>query len=383
MESNTAPAVCVITTVHNPLNSRVFHKETRAAIDEGYDVSMIAHDPPEETDYNLRFYSLGQKKTRFQRWSHLPQAYELARDIDVDIYHFHDPELLPVGILLQQRTDASVIYDAHEDYGYNAIEFRDWIPYPVRPIVAKTFPTVQSVLANRLDAIITTSESIAEQFRDYGHNRVQVIHNYPRTEDIVIKEPPTNPTADITLAYVGSLDHMRGLLPMLKLMRELVNRNVDVELWLLGSFSNQENEYRAKNFLRENKIEDYVKLHGYTPYEDIFSYLHAADIGLCLVDEKRFEHAIPTKMFEYMYSEIPVLATDATGTSMFITEETGWLVEQSDVRKQADIVEEKASAKKQLKQMGKKAKEQVINKYSWEQEKRKLISFYDSLLQNA
>jgi glycosyltransferase involved in cell wall biosynthesis len=288
-----------------------------------------------------------------------------------------------VGVLLQQRTDASVIYDAHEDYGYNAIEFRDWIPDPIRPIIEKTFPTVQSVLANRLDAVITTSESIAQQFRDRGHDRVEVIHNYPRTEDIMIKEPPTTPTGEITLVYVGSLDHMRGLLPMLKLVRELVDRDVDVELWFLGTFSNLENEQRAMEFLTENEIEDYVKLHGYTPYEAIFSYLHAADIGLCLVDKKRFEHAIPTKMFEYMYSEIPVLATDATGTSTFITEETGWLVEQSDVEKQADIVEENLSKKEYLRRMGKKAKEQVKKEYSWEQEKKKLILFYNSLLEDV
>ncbi|WP_436344037.1 glycosyltransferase family 4 protein [Natronorubrum sp. FCH18a] len=370
----------MITTVHPALNSRVYHKEIKAAVEGGFAVSMVVHDPPTNVDTEVSFRSLGQENSRIHRWSHLPRAYKLARKIDADIYHFHDPELLPVGVLLQRQTDASVIYDAHEDYGYNALEFRDWIPSPIRPAIAKSFPVIQSALANRLDTVITTSESIAQQFRDLGHERVEVIHNYPRTKDIAIGDPPELPTSDISLVYVGSLDQMRGLLPMLKLVRELVDRNEDVKLWLLGTFSNKQNEESAKEFIEKHNIENNVQLFGHVPYEDIFSYLEASDIGLCLVDEKRFEHAIPTKIFEYMYASTPVLATDATGTRSFITEETGQFVSQSNVNIQADIIQNLNSDRERLDNMGEKARKKVVEEYNWEQEAEKLTSIYKSLL---
>jgi len=45
-------------------------------------------------------------------WRVLGLAYRQK----ADIYHFHDPELLTVGLVLRLLTKAKVIYDVHEDY---------------------------------------------------------------------------------------------------------------------------------------------------------------------------------------------------------------------------------------------------------------------------
>ena len=41
--------------------------------------------------------------------------YKKALEIDADIYHFHDPELLPYGLKLKKK-GKSVIFDSHENY---------------------------------------------------------------------------------------------------------------------------------------------------------------------------------------------------------------------------------------------------------------------------
>lgn len=374
------PSICVLSTVHRATNTRVFHKVAKAASSAGFDVSYVVHDPPADHDSDVTFHSLGRIHSRLQRWSHLPQAYRIARSLNSDIYHFHDPELLPVGVLLQTTTDARVIYDAHEDYGYNAIKYRKWIPRPIRPGIAKVFPKIQSTFANRIDAVITTTEPIAQQFRDFGHSNVEVIHNYPKTENISISDPPIERSKDITLVYVGSFEHIHGLMPMLQLIRELVERNKNVELWMLGSFSDELHKRKANQFIGDHNLRGNVEFVGRVPYQEIFSYLNRADLGLCLVDRKRCEYALPTKIFEYMYSRTPVLATDTQSIRPYISKNIGRLVSQNDPEEQSDAVEELISAPDRLEEMGNQGREQVKQQYNWESEAERLISIYESLL---
>jgi len=59
------------------------------------------------------------------------RAFRLALSQRADIYHFHDPELLPVGVLLKLFTRAKGIYDSHEVVS-QPILTKHWIPAPLR-----------------------------------------------------------------------------------------------------------------------------------------------------------------------------------------------------------------------------------------------------------
>jgi glycosyltransferase involved in cell wall biosynthesis len=208
---------------------------------------------------------------------------------------------------------------------------------------------------------------------------VEVIHNYPRTENISISGEPFKKRADLTLVYVGSFEHIHGLIPILRLVSELVDRDTNVELVMIGEFDHTERERRANEFIENHGIQDHVRFMGYVPYEQIFTYLHLSDIGLCLVEQKRCEHALPTKIFEYMYSQTPVLATDAKAIRPYVTKEVGRLVSQTDPSEQADTVLELHSNPDEIEQMGKRGREYVEQKYNWENEAKRLDSIYRSL----
>ena len=42
-------------------------------------------------------------------------VWQLVQAIDADVYHFHDPELLPVAIRLKKTRDKTIIFDFHEN----------------------------------------------------------------------------------------------------------------------------------------------------------------------------------------------------------------------------------------------------------------------------
>ena len=107
--------VAHLTTVHTPFDVRIFHKECKSLSRAGYDVTLIVCHDKDEIREGIRIRGLPKSRGRLSRimqgtWS----MYREAVRQDADLYHFHDPELLLVGLLLRMR-GKMVVYDAHED----------------------------------------------------------------------------------------------------------------------------------------------------------------------------------------------------------------------------------------------------------------------------
>lgn len=371
-------SVDMLTTVHDPYDARIHHKEARTLADAGYDVSIIAHHPRAESVNGVDIVPIGTAGSRIERWAHLYRMYRTAAVRGSDVYHFHDPELLPVGMMLARTTDAAVIYDVHEDYE-NAVRHRNWIPDALTPTLSRGIPAVQSACSTQFDAVITATEWIAEQFQERGHANVTPVRNFPITENISIGDPPEQPEYEHTLVYVGSISETRGAVQMLRLVRELREREKDVGLWILGHFINDSIETSVRTYIRDNDLDGAIRLFGRVDHESVFSYLSAADIGLVLADADRYRYVIPTKIFEYMTVGLPVLSTDTLGPREYLPESAGVFVNESDTERQADLVEELLDDPDKMVQMGQAGRARVTDEYCWERESEKLLTTYSKL----
>ena len=370
-------SVDMLTTVHNPYDTRIYHKESRTLTDAGYDVSILAHHPCDESVDGIDIVSIGTADSRTERWKHLLRMYRTAAARESDVYHFHDPELLPVGVWLSRTTDAAIIYDIHEDYANNAIKHKDWIPDIITPALEYMVPTIQSACVTQFDRVVTATEWIAEGLEANGCEAVVPVRNFPITEEITIDDLSEEPDWEHTLVYVGSISKARGIDNMLHLIKELRRRDRDVGLWIIGHFN--ELETAARRYIRKNNLGDAVHLFGRIEYKQMFSYLAAADIGLILADASRYKYVIPTKIFEYMYTRLPVVATDTFGPRSYLPSTAGVFVNESDTVAQADIVEELLDDPEKREQMGEIGRTRVINEYSWEAESETLLKMYGSL----
>lgn len=117
------------------------------------------------------------------------------------VFHFHDPELIPWGVLLR-LLGKQVIDDVHEDFS-QAVAVRPWIPSPLRSLIARCLD-VAARLAGKTMSIV-----IAERYDERRFPDVTKVLNYPHRERSlalqVIERRPERQPDRIRLLYVGSV----------------------------------------------------------------------------------------------------------------------------------------------------------------------------------
>lgn len=370
-------SVCILTSAHPAFDTRIFHKQAVSLRQAGYEVTLISHHPESTTRDGIEIEALPPVDTHWDRFVDLWDLYKSAIKKDADVYHLHDPGLLPVGVGLSARTDAKIIYDVHEQYE-KAFQYYDFPPDFITPAFVKFYPRFQSLCCMKFDGVITTNLSTTKQFRQAGHQNVVAIHNYPITDKIKIGKADVESTADFILAYVGSMGPIRGLKQMLNCTHKLCDQGYDVELWLLGDLG-QYKEMVISHTERHN-IKDNIRLFGYVDYSEIFSYLQNADVGLVFLDPNYIQHDIPTKLFEYMYVNLPVVVTRTESTERIVDRSFGRLTEFNDIDDQARVIGDLLDNPEQRRSMGKYGQELVEKRYNWEHEEDRLISFYNMII---
>src|SRR6185503_14048106 len=98
--------VCHVTSIHPANDIRIFHKECVSLAESGYEVHLVAQGslPPDATKVIHHVFIVKIKKFRlFKMMIRSWRAYALAKSIPATVFHIHDPELLPYGLLLKLK----------------------------------------------------------------------------------------------------------------------------------------------------------------------------------------------------------------------------------------------------------------------------------------
>ena len=129
--------VCHFTSVHRSNDIRIFHKECSSLANNDFEVYLVASNTD---NYELNgvhvVNATHKKRKRLARMLFTTrEVYQKALEINADVYHFHDPELLPFALKLK-RKGKIVIYDAHEDVPKQVMD-KHWIPILMRKFISK------------------------------------------------------------------------------------------------------------------------------------------------------------------------------------------------------------------------------------------------------
>ncbi|MED4979322.1 glycosyltransferase family 4 protein [Geobacillus stearothermophilus] len=361
--------ICHLTSVHPHTDTRIFIKECRSLAMAGYEVHLVAPGAPDSFVDGVNIHGVKKETgSRLKRMTKtVNRVYEKGLEIDADVYHFHDPELIPIGIKLK-RKGKKVIYDIHEDVP-RAIMSKHWINPIIRKFVSLSFEMFENNMAKRFDFLVTATPFITERFKSINPNTIN-INNYPLLNELIDEQTKKNVNKNNSVCYVGCISDIRGINEVLE-----ASKMVNGDIVFAGPVTH--------DYLKEkmNKLSNvyYLGVLNRSEVRDLFSRSRAGLVTF--LPEPNHINAQPNKMFEYMSAGLPVICSDFPLWREIIEKnKCGICVNPRDPKEMAEAINFLLENPEEAQKMGENGRRAVEEKYNWETESNKLIQIYNNLL---
>lgn len=361
-----------ISSAHKDGDARIFHKMCVGLAANNYDVSLVIANGISRVENGVKIVAVNSvKRTRFGRaLSTVNSVFEKALELNADIYHLHDPELLRISGRLKKH-GKKVVYDAHEDLPRQILS-KEYIPMFLRSTLSRAVERYENRKVKEVDAVVAATPFIRDRFLKLNTQTID-INNYPILGELT----PINDTLDNVsdrsfVCYVGGISRSRGI-------KEAVNALVynDYRLILAGEFF----EPGYDEILHKTPGWDKVDYLGFVNRSEVSSIYNRSFAGLVtLKPTVNYLDSLPVKMFEYMAAGIPVIASDFPLWRKVLADyECAIFVDPSKPDQIAAAINElktNTSLSKRFSENGRKA---VREKYNWHVELNKLLKLYENL----
>ena len=367
--------VCLLTTVHPLFDTRIFHKQVKTLLREGYDVTLIVQWPKDEVIDGVKILALPTPQNRLTRIFGLTgRAFYLAWQQGADLYHFHDPELLPTGMLLKILTRAKIIYDVHEDLPKQILN-KHWIPKYLKQVASWCAEIAEMAGARFFDRIVAATPAIARRF---PVSKTVVVQNFPKLGELAAALPVSYNDRPPVAAYVGGISRERGIEEMVRAVGLLPDK-IEARLVLAGSFSPPELEKDIQQLRGWERV-DYL---GWQSREGVKKLLSGARVGLVLFHPApNHLEAQPNKLFEYMSAGIPVVASDFPLWREIVEGVgCGLLVDPLNPEEIAKAILWLFQHQAEARAMGERGQKAINERYNWAIESKKLLQAYRELME--
>ena len=355
-----------LTSVHDRRDPRIFDKMLSSLQVAGHECILIACSSTDYVEKGISIIGVAKGKTRLRT---IQRVYAKAKKLDADVFHLHDPELLPIGYLLQ-RTGAKVVYDIHEDYRSKG------------GFVGSGIRAVEKWAFGWLDHVIIAEDA----YRSFVSKSVSVtpILNYHIWDVEAARKLTAQTGRSRRIVYTGVVSKLRGLDTILSLAKLSKSSGRDWIFVIAGICHLPQERKDAKAFIQRHELEQHVELKGweaYLPSEEIRNVQRDGDVGLVLLKEHaNYVDSVPTKFYEFMSCGLPFLCSDFPLWEDFIRANGCGVTCPSDtIEEISATLESLLSDPKLYNRLSAMGVKQARD-YHWSQMEPRLLTVYESLL---
>ncbi len=252
---------------------------------------------------------------------------------EYDLVHTHEEGNI-MGVVFQKLTKTPHLYDMHS----SLVQQMDNFQFTRSRFIMKFFRVIETISLKNAASVIVICRSLYDHAAGItGAAKLTLIENFmddrPASGDdgtsLRLKSEIARDGEKVVM-YTGTLEPYQGIPLLLDSVAHLPG---DFRLVLVGGTANQVEDLRRG--LAARGLTDRVALLGRKPAAEIPHYLRAADV---LVSPRTLGTNIPLKIYSYLASGVPVVATDLPTHTQTVTPDIAVLARPEPAALAAAIV---------------------------------------------
>jgi glycosyltransferase involved in cell wall biosynthesis len=372
--------ICHVTTAHPWFDARIFERLCVGLRARGYRVTLVApvDEPREERGISIVPTGL---RGKFSRLVGVPGLLRRLAALDADIYHFHDPELLPwMALFCRLRPGTRVVYDVHEFYPESVVGSNYFGWRPISRLAGAVFNLVEPALGRRLDGVVGVTPPITRRFAG-GRARVATVRNVLPLDVLTQALDPVELPSPRTLVLGGIMDRDRLMPELLAAIASLTPRWPDLALLGFGDYHWDPYGREIDALVRGLGLESRVTFRPRVPWATLQAHLVGSVAGLVLLrDERRYHWSLPNRLFEFMAHGVPVVAMDYPLIGEVVREaDCGLLLKEGSAAAIAAALDRLLADPAHAGAMGARGRDAVRTRHNWAVDLARVDALYAEL----
>ncbi|MBS4539135.1 glycosyltransferase family 4 protein [Clostridium sp. D2Q-11] len=274
-----------------------------------------------------------------------------------------------IGVVLKKKYKSKLILDIRDLWPDSIKDLKIF----KNDMILKPAYFFEKIMYKRADKIIINSEGFINPLKSKGieDNKLVYIPNGIRSRDLIINKNDLEKKRDvIEVIYAGTIGYAQGIDSLIEVAKSLKDHK-NITFKIIGTGVELEKiEDLASQYQLNN-----VKFLGVLSKNEVFTQLSKSHIGFIhLKDLEVFKTVIPSKIFEYMLAELPIVGGVRGYIANMISEKSVGLISSPyDVKVMSESILKLAQDEDMRKEMVNNQRKLLKDEFIWDENIKKLI----------